>query len=77
MTHRFKMTEEDNFKYICNLTTKVLGMPDGSLALKSRKRPLQVANLAYGFLATVVPSFSSIPSLRHHVICLNFLLIKI
>ena len=41
MTHRFKMTEEDNFKNLCNLTTRVLGLPDGSLALKSRKRPLQ------------------------------------
>ena len=35
------MTEEINFKAICNLTTSVMGLPDGSLALKSRKRLLQ------------------------------------
>jgi|TARA_R110001592_G_C12820815_1_gene718940 hypothetical protein len=35
------MTEEINFKAICNLTTNVMGLPDGSLALKSRKRLLQ------------------------------------
>ena len=44
------MTAEDNFKYICNLTTKVLGMPDGSLALKSRKRPLQVARSVAAYI---------------------------
>jgi len=37
------MTEEDNFKNICNLTTKLMGFEDGALALKSRQRPLQVA----------------------------------
>ena len=37
------MIEEYNFKSICNLTTKVMGLPDGALASKSRKRPLQVA----------------------------------
>ena len=46
----FKMTEEDNFKNLCNLTTRVLGLPDGSLALKSRKRPLQVARAIAGYL---------------------------
>ena len=35
------MTEEYNFRNICNLTTKLLGLPDDALALKSRKRPLQ------------------------------------
>ena len=37
------MTEEYNFKNLCDLTTSVLGLPKGSLALKSRKRELQVA----------------------------------
>lgn len=37
------MTEEINFRHICDLTTQVLGFEKGSLALKSRKRPLQVA----------------------------------
>jgi len=36
------MTEELNFKAICSLTTKVMGLPKGSLSLKSRKRNLQV-----------------------------------
>ena len=48
--YRFKMTEENNFKNLCNLTTRVLGLPDGSLALRSRKRPLQVARAIAGYL---------------------------
>ena len=44
------MTEEDNFKNLCNLTTRVLGLPDGSLALRSRKRPLQVARSVAAYL---------------------------
>jgi hypothetical protein len=46
----FKMTEENNFKNLCNLTTRVLGLPDGALALRSRKRPLQVARAIAGYL---------------------------
>ena len=45
------MTEEYNFKNLCNLTTSVLGLPKGSLALKSRKRPLQVARAIAGYIA--------------------------
>ena len=45
------MTEEYNFKTLCNLTTSVLGLPKGSLALKSRKRPLQVARAVAGYIA--------------------------
>ena len=36
------MTAEDNFKNLCNLTTRVLGLPDGSLASKSRRSELQI-----------------------------------
>jgi hypothetical protein len=36
------MTAEDNFNYLCNLTTRVLGLPDGSLASKSRRSELQI-----------------------------------
>ena len=36
------MTEELNFKVICNLTTRVMGLEKGSLSLKSRKRNIQV-----------------------------------
>jgi hypothetical protein len=45
------MIAEYNFKCICDLTTSVLGFPKGSLALKSRKRPLQVARSISGYIA--------------------------
>jgi|TARA_R100000963_G_C4596365_1_gene71636 hypothetical protein len=45
------MTEEDNFKNICNLTTKLMGFEDGALTLKSRKRPLQVARSIAAYIA--------------------------
>ena len=44
------MTEEYNFKNLCNLTTKMMGLPDGSLGFKSRKRPLQVARAVAGYI---------------------------
>ena len=47
----FKMTEELNFKVICGITTKVMGLPNGSLALRSRKRKLQVARAIAGYIA--------------------------
>ena len=37
------MTQEDNFKNLCNLTTSLLGLRKGSLSYKSRKQELQVA----------------------------------
>ena len=45
------MIAEYNFKFICNLTTKVMGLPDGALATKSRKRQLQVARSISGYIA--------------------------
>ena len=45
------MIAEYNFKSICNLTTKVMGLPDGALATKSRKRQLQVARSISGYIA--------------------------
>jgi hypothetical protein len=45
------MIEEYNFKAICSLTTRVMGLPDGALATKSRKRPLQVARAIAGVIA--------------------------
>ena len=45
------MTEEYNFKCICNLTTEVLGFPDGSLSTKSRKRPLKAARAVASYIA--------------------------
>ena len=45
------MTEELNFKSICDLTTNILGMPKGALSLKSRKRPLHVARSVAAYIA--------------------------
>jgi len=45
------MTEELNFQSICDLTTHVLNIPKGSLSLKSRKRPLQVARSVAAYIA--------------------------
>ena len=47
------MTEEDNFRNICNLTTKLMGFKDGALALKSRKRPLQVARSVAAYIGRI------------------------
>ena len=44
------MTEEINFKAICDLTTRVMGLPTGSLALKSRRRQLQSARSIAGYI---------------------------
>jgi len=44
------MTEEYNFKSICDLTTRVLGLPTGELSKKSRKRPLQVARAVAAYI---------------------------
>ena len=44
------MIAEYNFKSICDLTTRVMGLPDGSLALKSRKKPLQAARSVAGYI---------------------------
>ena len=44
------MTEEYNFKILCDLTTSVLGLPKGSLALKSQKRTLQTARAVAGYI---------------------------
>lgn len=45
------MTEEINFNCICDLTTKTLGLEKGSLGLRSRRRPLQVARAAASYIA--------------------------
>tara|TARA_R110002072_G_scaffold29154_2_gene92702 strand:- start:282 stop:812 length:531 start_codon:yes stop_codon:yes gene_type:complete len=50
-TYHFKMNEETNFKAICGIATNVLGMPLGSLSLRTRKRPIQVARAASAYIA--------------------------
>jgi hypothetical protein len=47
------MTEEYNFKTLCDLTTNLLGLPKGALATKSRKKPLQVARAATGYIGLI------------------------
>ena len=51
MTYHSKMTQEDNFKNLCNLTTSLLGLRKGSLAYKSRKQELQVARTIASVIA--------------------------
>tara|TARA_R110001599_G_scaffold158772_1_gene345596 strand:- start:128 stop:637 length:510 start_codon:yes stop_codon:yes gene_type:complete len=48
------MTEEDNFKTLCSLTTTVLGLPDGSLASKSRRSELQIPRSVASVVAMMV-----------------------
>ena len=48
------MTEEDNFKNLCNLTTRVLGLPDGSLALKTRRSEVQIPRSVASVIAMMV-----------------------
>lgn len=44
------MTEELNFKAICSLTTRVMGLPEGSLAYKNRTRKLQASRSIAGYI---------------------------
>ena len=46
-----KMTTEDNFKDLCNLTTSVLGLPKGSLGEKTRKQDVQIARTIASVIA--------------------------
>jgi hypothetical protein len=51
MTYHSKMTQEDNFKNLCNLTTSLLGLRKGSLAYKSRKQELQIGRTIASVIA--------------------------
>ena len=44
------MIEKDNFRYICELTTRALGFTIDDLALKSRKQPLQIARAIAAYI---------------------------
>ena len=46
----FKMTEEFNFKSICDITTMTLGLCETDLTLKSRKRPLHIARAVAAYI---------------------------
>jgi hypothetical protein len=45
------MNEETNFKAICGIATTVLGMPHGTLSLRTRKRPIHLARAATAYIA--------------------------
>ena len=45
------MNTEDNFKNLCDLTTNLVGLPKGSLALKTRKTQYQVARMVAAMVA--------------------------
>jgi len=51
--YHFKMTEELNFKAICSLTTNVMGLPEGCLSFKDRKRKLQSARSVAGYIGLI------------------------
>ena len=53
MIYHFKMTEELNFKAICDLTTRVVGLPSGCLSLKNRERELQTARSVAGYIGLI------------------------
>jgi hypothetical protein len=53
MIYLSRMTQEDNFKNLCNLTTSLLGLRKGSLAYKSRKQELQVARTVASVIARI------------------------
>jgi len=48
-----KMNTEDNFKNLCDLTTSLVGLPKGSLALKTRKTEYQVPRMVAAMIARI------------------------
>ena len=47
------MTSKDNFIYICNLTTSVMGLRKGSLAYKSRRSELQIPRMVAAVIGRI------------------------
>ena len=45
------MNTEENFENLCNLTTNLVGLPKGSLALKTRKTEYQVPRMVAAMVA--------------------------
>ena len=50
MIYLSNMTHELNFKALCSLATRVMGLPNGSLALKTRKRNIQAVRSIAGYI---------------------------
>jgi hypothetical protein len=47
------MNTEDNFKNLCDLTTSLVGLPKGSLALKTRKTEFQVPRMVAAMVSRI------------------------
>ena len=47
------MNTEENFKNLCDLTTNLVGLPKGSLALKTRKTEYQVPRMVAAMVARI------------------------
>ena len=52
------MTDETNFKSICLLATRVMGLPTGSLVYKNRTRHLQAARASAGYIGLTEENIS-------------------
>jgi|TARA_R100001463_G_scaffold47428_1_gene96311 hypothetical protein len=48
------MIQEENFKNLCDLTTSLVGLPKGSLSLKSRKLEYHIPRSAVSVIARMV-----------------------
>jgi len=54
MKCHFKMIQEDNFKNLCDLTTRLVGLRKGSLAYKSRKQEYQIPRSVASVVARMI-----------------------
>lgn len=58
MIYHFNMTDETNFKSICLLATRVMGLPTGSLVYKNRTRNIQAARASAGYIGLTEENIS-------------------
>tara|TARA_R100001443_G_scaffold89759_1_gene96273 strand:- start:811 stop:1338 length:528 start_codon:yes stop_codon:yes gene_type:complete len=54
MICHFKMIQEDNFKNLCDLTTRLVGLRKGSLSYKSRKQEYQIPRSVASVVARMI-----------------------
>ena len=54
MIWNFKMIQEDNFKNLCDLTTRLVGLRKGSLSYKSRKQEYQIPRSVASVVARMI-----------------------
>jgi len=54
MIYHSKMIQEENFKNLCDLTTRLVGLRKGSLAFKSRKKEYQVPRSVAAVVARMI-----------------------